>query len=152
MAATNPSKHLEAKIKTASSAQLHLMLIEGALRFTMRAQQDLEKNNEGHANEAMVRAIDIGGELLAGVKGGETEINAKLADLYLYLFHTLTSAYVNTDTTKLSDVVRVLEFERETWRLACERVHAPQSTPAPTQVIAQHVAVTTPMQGFSLEA
>jgi flagellar protein FliS len=151
MAATNPSKHLEAKIKTASSAQLHLMLIEGALRFTMRAQQDLEKN-EGHANEAMVRAIDIVGELLAGVKGGDTEINAKLADLYLYLFHTLTSAYVNTDTTKLADVVRVLEFERETWRLACERVHAPQSTPAPTQVIAQHVAVTTPMQGFSLEA
>jgi flagellar protein FliS len=152
MATTNPSKHLEAKIKTASSAQLHLMLIEGALRFTMKAQQDLEKNNEGHANEAIVRAIDIVGELLAGVKGGETEINAKLADLYLYLFHTLTSAYVNTDATKLADVVRVLEFERETWRLACERVHAPQSTAVPSPVIAQHVTMPAPAQGFSFEA
>lgn len=152
MASTNPSKHLEAKINTASSAQLHLMLIEGALRFCLKAQHELDKNNEGYANEALVRAIDIVGELLAGVKGGETEVNAKLADLYLYLLHTLTSAYVNTDAKKLADVMRVLEFERETWRLACERVHAPQSTPTPTPVIAQHIAMPTPVQGFSFEA
>jgi flagellar secretion chaperone FliS len=152
-----PTSYFESKVMTASPAQLHLMLIEGAVRFCTRAQQELEKHNEGHANEAMTRAIDIVGELLAGVRGGESEINKKLSDLYLFLFHTLTSAYVNTDAVKLADVLRILEFERETWQLACERAHSdePATTGKPgarASVIAPHVAAPLPAEGFSLEA
>lgn len=151
-----PSSYLESKVKTASSAQLHLMLIEGALRFCTKAKQELEKNNEGHANEAMLRAMDIVGEMLAGVRGGESDINQKLVELYQFLFYTLTSAYVNTDASKLSDVMRILEFERETWQLACERVQTEQggkaqSSKPSTPVVAPHVSQPTTSQGVSFE-
>lgn len=160
MSHPKPTDYLASKVMTASAPQLHLMLIEGAIRFCTKAQQELENNNEGFANQALVRAIDIVGELVAGVRHGESEINKKLSDLYLFLFHTLTSAYVNTDAVKLADVLRILEFERETWQLACERVRADtsatKSTPAEPaakySVIAPHVASQLPAQGFSIEA
>lgn len=155
MSQHQPANYLESKVRTASTAQLHLMLIEGAVRFCTKAQQELASNNEARANEAMVRGIDIVAELLAGVRGGEGDISTKLADLYLFLFHTLTSAYVNTDATKLADVLRILEFERETWQLACQRAHgdAPQQPPAaPPAVVAPSIAPATPGAGFSLEA
>ncbi|WP_425400531.1 flagellar export chaperone FliS [Aeoliella sp.] len=161
MSQANPSTYLESKVMTASPAKLHLMLIEGGLRFCLKAQKDLEENNEGYANDAMMRALDIIGEMLVGVRGGQSDINQKLCDLYQFLFYTLTSAYVNTDAVKLADVIRILEFERETWQLACERAHADDSSeppaehkkPAKTPVIAPHVAqATTPTQGLSFEA
>lgn len=157
MSQANPSSYLESKIMTASAPQLHLMLIEGAIRFCTKAQQELEKNNEGFANEAMVRAIDVVGELLAGVRGGESDINQKLSELYLFLFHTLTSAYVNTDSVKLADVVRILEFERETWQLACQRVQEEEQSakPAKSPIVAPHVTTAnlkSTETGLSLEA
>ncbi len=157
MSQAQPSGYFESKVMTASPAQLHLMLIEGAIRFCTKASQELERQNEGHANEAMMRAIDIVGELLAGVRGRDDEINRKLSDLYLFLFHTLTSAYVNTDAVKLADVLRILEFERETWQLACERAHAEDSparrkTVVGTPIVAPHIGSPAPTEGFSLEA
>lgn len=156
MPQATPSSYLESKVKTASTAQLHLMLIEGALRFCTKAQLELEKNNEGHANDAMLRAMDIVGEMLAGVRGGQSEINQKLVELYQYLFYTLTSAYVNTDATKLGDVMRILEFERETWQLACERVQTEQGDkvqpkPSSTPIVAPHVSQPSASQGVSFE-
>jgi flagellar protein FliS len=116
-----PTSYLESKVLTASPPRLHLMLVEGAIRFGRKAEQELAAGNEGYANEAMIRAIDVVAEMLAGVRHSDSDINQKLADLYQFLFHTLTSAYVNTDPVKLADVLRILEFERETWQLACDR-------------------------------
>lgn len=155
MSQHKPASYLESKVRTASPAQLHLMLIEGAIRFCTKAQQQLDSNNEGLASEAMVRGIDIVAELLAGVRGGESDINQKLSDLYLFLFHTLTSAYVNSDAVKLVDVLRILEFERETWQLACQRAHGEESPANPAAapvVVAPHVSPATTAGGFSLEA
>ena len=109
MSQPTPSNYLEHKVMTASPPRLHLMLIEGALRFCLKAEQQLEQGNEGYANDAMMRAIDIIGEMLVGVRSGESDINTKLSELYLFLFQTLTSAYVNTDATKLADVMRILD-------------------------------------------
>lgn len=157
MRSENPKSYLESRVMTASPAQLHLMLIEGAIRFGTSAKQELANNNEGRANEAMLRAIDIIGEMLAGVRGGQSDINQTLGDLYQFLFHTLTSAYVNTDAQKLEDVLRILEFERETWQLACERAHAeakqqPSGDAVKAPIIASHIATPTSSGGLSLEA
>lgn len=160
MSQAQPSSYLESKLRTASPAQIHLMLIEGAVRFCTKAQQELEGNNEGLANEAMVRAIDIVGEMLAGVRGGDSDINKKLCDLYQYLLATLTSAYVNTDIAKLADVLRILQFERETWKLACQRVHgdsqaakqSPAKAATTTPIVAPQLGSPVPTEGFSLEA
>lgn len=155
MSQSKTSQYLESKIMTASPAQLHLMLIEGAIRFCRKAEQDLEAGNEGFANEAMVRAIEIIAEMMAGVRHSEDDVNVKLGDLYQYLFTTLTSAYVNTDATKLKDVLRILQFECETWRMACDSIgqedSAPQATPTPV-VATPHSSHQAPMGGLSIEA
>ena len=160
MSQDQANMYFQSKVMTASPAQLHLMLIEGAIRYCTKGKQQMEKNNEGFASEALVRAIEIVGELLAGVRSGKSDINKKLSELYLYIFHTLTSAYVNGDQQKLVDVLRILEFERETWQLACQRISEdPEATPpkpaVSTPVVAQHLSpadTTTTAQGFSFEA
>lgn len=116
---------------TSSPAQLHLMLIEGALRFARQADQAMGQEDEIAGNAALTRLIDVVAEMLAGVRHSQGEINRKLADLYQFVFSTVVSSYVRFDRLKLAEAVRILEFERETWRLACEHI-ARSSAPEPT--------------------
>lgn len=154
MSSAKQNEYFKSKVLTASAPQLHLMLIEGAVRFCRQAEQQLEANNEGHANEAMLRALDIISEMLAGVRHSESDINTKLADLYQFLFYTLTSAYVNTDRQKLADVVRILEFERETWLQAVQKiaVDTPEKQAPTPHIGSDHVGSGPAAESFSFEA
>lgn len=122
-AATNRD-YLQQRILTSSPAQLHLMLIEGAIRFAERAGQLFEANDAEAAAEPLLRAMDITSELLAGVRHSRDEVNVKLASLYEFIFTRLTMAYVNTDREKLAEAQRVLAYERDTWRMALEQAQA----------------------------
>lgn len=114
--------YLEQRIKTASSAQLHLILIEGAIRFGDRAAAAYEANDVEAGAQPLLRAMDIASELLAAVKHSHDELNQKLASLYQFCFTRLTMAYVNTDRAKLDEALRVLRYERDTWRQACDKL------------------------------
>ncbi|MEM9185031.1 MAG: flagellar export chaperone FliS [Planctomycetota bacterium] len=116
--------YLEQRIKTASSAQLHLMLIEGAIRFAEQATRAYEANDVDAGAQPLLRSMDIVSEMLAGVKHSRDEVNVKLASLYQFIFTRLTMAYVNNDLEKLGEAVGVLHFERDTWRQACEKAAA----------------------------
>ena len=145
------NNYFTTKVQTASPPRLHLMLIEGALRFGRQAEEQLAAGDSAKAKHFMTRALDIVAELLSGVRHDESDINKKLADLYQFLFHTLTSAYVNDDAEKLTDVMRILEFERETWQLACEKV-GENAGKGSTAAIANHLPSTAPTTGLSIEA
>ena len=125
------SDYLEQRIRTASPAQLHLMLIEGALRLAGQADKAYEANDVDSATQPLLRAMDITSELLAGVRHSEEDINVKLAAIYHFCFTRLTMAYVNTDREKLGEAIRVLGIERDTWRLACEKIGADGEAEAP---------------------
>lgn len=122
MNASSSRDYLEQRVKTASSAQLHLMLIDGAMKFARQADMAYEANDEVAASQPLLRAMDIVSELLAGVKHSTDEINTKLGDLYRFIFTRMTMAYVNTDRAMLAEAMNVLEVNRETWRLACEKL------------------------------
>jgi flagellar protein FliS len=151
------SDYLESKIMTASGPQLHLMLVEGAIRFVKQADEQYLANNEGKATTMLLRAMDVVEEMIAGVRHDDHEVNIKLSQLYAFLYRTMTSVYVNSDREKLADVVRILEFQRETWRLACEHLAKSQAsvtdTPAKTPVVpTPHTSLSTTTQSVSLEA
>ncbi len=150
------SDYLESKILTASGPQLHLMLVEGAIRFVRQADEQYAEHNEGKATSALLRAMEIVEEMIAGVRHDTHEINAKLAQLYTFLYRTLTSVYVNADRDKLADVKRILEFQRETWRLACEHFAKDSTkasaTPQPIVIPAPHMGSAIPTQSMSFEA
>jgi len=119
--------YLNTQVYTATPQKLHLMLIEGAIRFARQTIQYWEEEDHEQACESLIRCRRIITEILAGIKGEDSEVARRTSALYVYLFQTLTEAQLHWRRENLDDVIRVLEIERETWTLVCEQMpEAPQ--------------------------
>jgi flagellar protein FliS len=116
------SSYLESKVRTAPTQRLHLMLLEAAIRFGTQAEAALGRGDEAAAAPPLSRVIDIMGELLASVRTNKSELNTKIADLYWFLFRRVSQAKINADAAPLSEALRLLEFERRTWQLLCDKL------------------------------
>jgi flagellar protein FliS len=112
---------LESKVMTAPSQRLHLMLIEGAIRFGRVADEALGRGDSMSAAVPLSRVIDIVGEMLAGVRANKSELNKRLADLYWFVFRRVSEAKINSDAAALGEALKILEVERHTWQLVCEK-------------------------------
>jgi flagellar secretion chaperone FliS len=158
--AAQHSQYLESKVLTAPPHRLHLMLIEGAIRFGRQAEEAIGAGNAAAASAPLLRVLDIVGEMLAAVRDRKSELNTKLAELYWFIFRRVTEAKIQGDAVALTEVLSILEYERQTWQLVCEkfsgsqqRVDAGGSISRPTQgptdrATAPHAG----KQGLSLEA
>lgn len=149
-------EYLEAKVQTANAAQLHLMLLDGALRFGREAEKGVLRGEELGYHTPLLRTMDIVEELLVGVRHSTDELNEKLAGLYTFVYARLTSVYVNGDKQMMAEALRVLEFQRETWRQAVEKLASekpaaatPKKAPAPKPHLGSVGAEIT--SGLSLE-
>jgi flagellar protein FliS len=153
--AQHSSQYLESKVLTAPPHRLHLMLIEGAIRFGRQAEVELNANNQAAASGPLMRVLDIVGELLAGIRQTKSELNDKLAAVYWYIFRRASEATMNSDKEALAEVLKLLEFERETWQKVCEKFGSVSNTgatvPAPSHVF-NATRGALPMSGISLEA
>ncbi len=129
---SQPSQYLESKVLTAPPHRLHLMLVEGAIRFGRQAEDALVRDDQPAAAAALLRVIDIVGEMLAGVRAQQTELNKKLADLYWFVFRRVTEAKIHADATALADALRILEYERRTWQLICDKLASSTEKPVST--------------------
>jgi flagellar protein FliS len=116
------SPYLESKVLTAPPHRLHLMLIEGAIRFGRLAEKELAAGNRAAAAAPLLRLLDIVGEMLAGVRGNNSELNDKLAAVYWYIFRRSSEATMESNAAALAEVLKLLEFERETWLKVCEKL------------------------------
>jgi flagellar biosynthetic protein FliS len=141
--------YLESKVLTATGPRLHLMLVERALTCTNQAQQSLATHDAAAASQTLQRTIDIVAELLAGVRHAATPINKQLTAIYQFVLRTVTQAYFDHDSQKVTEAQRVLEAERTTWQQVCEKLAA-DVTPSP---IAAHLAPAdfTPAAGISFQ-
>jgi flagellar secretion chaperone FliS len=117
-------QYLESKVLTAPAHRLHLMLIEGAIRFGRQAEEALRRGDQSAADEPLMRVIDIVGEMLAGVREQKTDLNDRIAGFYLFIFRRVAEAKINNDVEKLAEALQLLDFERETWQMACDQVAA----------------------------
>jgi flagellar protein FliS len=148
------SSYLEAKVLTAPPQQLHLMLIDGAIRFGRQAQDALQRGDQLAAAVPLMRMIDIVGELLAAIRGNKSDLNRKIADLYSFLFRRVSEAKINSDGTALRETLELLEFEQQTWQLVCDKLGS-GSAKAPHAPLSQTFASSrnqTPKSGISFEA
>lgn len=146
-------QYLESKVLTASPPRLHLMLVEGALRFGRQAEAELNAGNPAGAVEPLGRLLDIAGELLAGVRQAKSEVNGKLAALYWFVFRRASEATMNSSSTALADVMRVLELERQTWQQVCEKLNSGKATAtAPPPAMLTMGRTAAPVSGISLQA
>lgn len=108
---------------TAPPQRLHLMLIEGAIKFIERARYLWRENRPDAGFEALIRAQEIVGEILAGIKTETGGALAKqVAALYGFVYRCLVQASLSRDEKPLEDALRVLTIERETWQELCRRL------------------------------
>ena len=147
MDAKKHTQYVESKVLTAPPHRLHLMLLEGAIRF---GRQALSANQQGESlasSPALMRVIDILVELLAGVRERKAELNRKIADVYVFLFRTAAAAKVNDDPAKLAETLKLLEFERETWQLVCDKLGSDATPPAKAAAAAPRPVIAPLLSG-----
>ena len=144
------AQYLESKVLTSPPYRLHLMLLEGAIRFGHQAADAMGRNDFQAAASPLMRVVDIVGELLAGVRGTKSALNDRLAKFYWFLFQRVSEAKINSDAQKLAEAIRLLEYERETWQLLCDK--AAQATAAPVPHFLKSESLSTAEGRLSLEA
>ena len=152
--ATN-AKYLESKVLTASQPQLHLMLLEGAVRFGQKAVQIWDDPEQTAALDSFIeRLMDITEELSRSTTGRENEISLQLEEQYAFLFRELASCRLTKDLHKLKRCLELFSYQRETWKLACEQLETVADTgPTPAgPVPVSFVAAPTDVTSFSVDA
>ena len=146
------SQYLESKVLDASQPQLHLMLLEGALRFGRNARQMWTPDSDFSAVDPLLaRMSDVVDELAHGAANGQGDISQQLEEQYAFIYRELTACRFNEDSARLESCLKLLEYQRETWKQVCEKLDVDKihSTPNPPHLPADvHLTDT----GFSIEA
>lgn len=113
----NTDDYLETQVMTAPPHQLHLMVIEGAVRFAVQAKQALEQNDYEMSHLALSRSRDFVNELIAGLNGEQSpELVEQLKGLFAFAYERLVRADHEHDPKLVDDALVVLENHLQTWR------------------------------------
>jgi flagellar secretion chaperone FliS len=131
--------YLETEVMTATPQKLQYMLIDAAIRNLNRGKHLRSENQHDEACEVLIRAQEIITQILTGLnRDVDAELTRKVASVYMFVFRSLNEAQAGRDVTKLDECIRVLEVERETWRLLCEQIEQEQ----PAENAAAHATIS----------
>jgi len=135
--------YLETQVNTATPQRLRLMLIEEALRRIRTGHSAFEANKFDEGAAAISHAREIIAELIGGIHPDETPLAKQVLGIYLFLFSALAEAQFSHDKQRLSEAIRVLEEERQTWQAICEQMPDRQVAAIPSvkaeEIAPQHV-------------
>ena len=132
-----PNAYLRTKVLTASPAELRLMLIDGAIRFTEQAREGVVSRNFEKSFEGFSKARAIVTELISGLNPtADPALHERLTGLYTFIFTRLVDASSERSVEIIDEVLDLFRFERETWsmliaNLANENVSAASVTEMP---------------------
>ncbi len=128
-ATATANAYLRTKVLGAKPEELRLMLIEGSIKFAYMARKGLETKNYELSYSGFSQCRDIVLELMTSAKSDEApELAEQIRALYAFLYQQLVDCSFERDTQKLDKVIELLEFERETWQLACEKLRKERLT------------------------
>ena len=120
-AAVNP--YLRTKVMTATPEELRLMLYDGALKFCRLAAAAIGERRHEDSYHNLARAQKIVLELSTSLKHSlQPDLCGKLSALYTYVYRKLVDASMNRDAAPLSEAIKLLDFERQTWRMLMDKL------------------------------
>ena len=141
------NRYLDARVTTASQPELQLMMLDGALRFGRQSRQIWDDASQGLEGDRLLRrTIDIVEELVRSVTASPLAEAKRLEEEYAFIYRQLVASRVAHDAAGLDAALELLAFQRETWRLACEKLKV-HTTPAPNLNFG-----SVPASGFSFQA
>ncbi len=117
MAINVAAAYLDNKIKTATPAELTLMLYDGSIKFCNIAIMAIEENDNSKANTNIIKAQKIMLELRSSLDH-KYEISKNLDSLYEYIYSELIEANMKKDKNVLDEVLESLRELRDTWKEA----------------------------------
>lgn len=121
MSQSAPDAYLRTKVMTAKPAELRLMLIDGAIRFTEQARRGYETKDYEAAYNGTTRAQAILMELVSALRHDVApELCKNVASVYTFLYTSLVKASMEKNLAAIDDVLRILRYERETWVLCMD--------------------------------
>jgi flagellar protein FliS len=149
------NEYLKNAVMTASPEQLQLMLYDGSIRFARQARDAMGRRDFDESCEKLIRAQRIVVEMQQGLRHEvNPELCAQLNALYQFVYERLVEANMRQDVIALDDALRILDHQRETWRLLIARLSgtgpdggaAPAEKPA-ASAGAAHTAGSLSIQG-----
>jgi len=141
MSPDKANAYLRTKVMTASPAELRLLLIEGAIKFSRQGRDGLAAKDYEACYNGLSQAKSIILELMSSLRPEvDPELCSQLSSLYTFMFRRLLDAMLEKKPEIVDEVVSLLEYDRETWMLLMEKMAkeqasggpaAPKSAPAP---------------------
>lgn len=115
--------YLRTRVLTSSPEQLRLVLLEGALKFANQGRDGLLSKDFEASFNGISRCRDIVLELLTTMKPEfDPELCERVKSLYTFMYTHLVEASMERSVEKLDKVIKLLEYERETWVLLIEKL------------------------------
>lgn len=129
--ASTANAYLRTKVLSASPAELRLLLIDGAIKFTCQGREALERKEFESAYKGFSQARAILIELITTIKPTpDPALAERVRALYTFIYSQLAEGGLSKDLGKIDKVIELLQFERETWVLLMAKVAAEQGSAA----------------------
>ena len=140
--------YIRTKIMTASREELRLLLIEGCIDFLKTGRQAMIDKQWETVYKSFTDAKNIIIELMNGLKHDVApELCANLQSLYTYMVTTITEGSLLKETEKIDEVIKLMDFERETWLMLMEKLKDEKTVDHPS--VAGRIPAQAPAPGSS---
>lgn len=98
------------------------MLLEGAIRFTKQGREGLAQSDHEATYEGLSQAKAIIMELINALRPEVApELCERMTALYVFMYKRLVDANLEKRVDMVDDVLRLLEYERETWVMLMDK-------------------------------
>ena len=127
------NEYLRNAVLTASPEQLHLMLYDGAIRFTRQGADGIRARDWEKAFTGFSRAQKIILEMLNSLNYDvDRALCTRMAGLYNYIYKKLIEACADRNVQAAEDALQLLEYQRETWVMLIDKLREERSEQAST--------------------
>ncbi|EOS52946.1 flagellar export chaperone FliS [Lachnospiraceae bacterium MD335] len=123
------AQYQNAKIMTASPAELTLMLYEGAIKFGNIAIVAMENKNPAKAHENIVRVENII-QNFRDTLDKKYPIWEEFEKIYVYLLRRCHECNIAKDPEIMEEVLKHIRSMRDNWKEVMKKVASDKSNPA----------------------
>jgi len=117
------NEYLRNAVLTASPEQLHLMLYDGAIRFTQQGIEGIQNKNWEQAFNGFSRAQKIILEMTQSLNYDvDPQLCSRMAAIYNFIYRKLVDASVQRSAETAREALGLIEYQRETWVLLINKL------------------------------